>query len=182
MMFAMQVVNNACRMICVVCGKPCVRMCVLWPTGSCEDSQRTPQHREPTQSIVRRREVSAGPRRDDKRDRGFHLCLKRPAVRTCYGCKRVLAHRYSTPPNDVIVRSYMPRQYTDKNTGVVTQTRTASATYFRLNLNCLRRESPRINARDVFVHDEVLSTLTDGHIETVRAFGLELCPKTDDHV
>ena len=51
----------------------------------------------------------------------YHLWLKRPAVKTCYGCKQRFAQCYNRPPKDIIIRRFMHRRYTDHAGGAAEQ-------------------------------------------------------------
>ena len=111
---------------------------------------------------------------------GYHLWMKRPAVKSCYGCKQTFADCYSKPPKDVIIRRFMMRQYKDKKTGLVTKSSKVSAAYFHLNMDCIRKVTPRVNMKDLFIHDEVWPHLNQERLTRLQKLGLQLFPNEDD--
>jgi len=105
---------------------------------------------------------------------GYHLCIKGAAVKSCYGCKRSFAQCYSKPPKDIIIRRFMQRQYKDGKTGVMMKSPRKSAAYFHMNINCLRKVTPHVNVKDVFVHEEIWPYLTGQRGARVKEFGLDI--------
>jgi len=155
---------------CFVSDQEIIALILLLLTGRQPDAEHV-------SSISAAITSSATSGRQEKATRhGYHLWMKSPAVTWCYGCRRRFADRYSKPPRDVIIRRFMNRRYEDKKTGIVKKSSKVSATYFHLNMNCVRKVTPCVNIKDLFVHDEVWPHLTGERVSILQKFGLELFP------
>jgi len=110
---------------------------------------------------------------------GYHLWLKKPALRTCYGCKQRFAECYSIPPKDIIIRRFMRRAYKDSQTGTTKRATRMSATYFHLNMDCVRKVTSSANVKDIMVHDEVWPLLIGERVSRVQKFGMDIFPEED---
>jgi len=109
----------------------------------------------------------------------YHLWLKRPAVKTCYGCKQRFADCYNRPPKDIIIRRFMHRKYTDSHISTIKRARKSSAAYFHLNMDCIRKVTSSANVTDIVVHDEVWSLLLGKHVSRLQDFGMDILPDED---
>jgi len=123
--------------------------------------------------------MQAGAERKPTKRLEYHVCIKGPAIKSCYGCKHSFAECYTRPPKDVIIRRFINRRYIDKNTGLLVQSPKISAAYFHLNMNCLRKDTPSVNTKDIYVHDEVWPLLTEERLARLRTFGLNLAPDVE---
>jgi len=110
----------------------------------------------------------------------YHLWLKRPAVKSCYGCKKRFADCYNRPPRDIIIRRLMHGNYTGVNVGgTMKRSRKSSAAYFHLNMDCIRKVTASVNVTDIVVHDEVWSLLFGERICRLHDFGMHILPDED---
>ena len=109
----------------------------------------------------------------------YHLWLKRPAVKTCYGCKQRFAQCYNRPPKDIIIRRFMHRRYKDHETGTYKRASKSTATYFHLNMDCIRKVTSSSNVKDIIVHDEVWPLLFGERVNRLRTFGMYIETEED---
>lgn len=99
----------------------------------------------------------------------FHIALlsKHPAVVKCYGCDAAIR----APAHDVILQLYCNRVYKNKNRESCVAAK-RSACYFHLNLECARKAVPRMELRDIVLHDETRPACSQEQINKLLRFGV----------
>ena len=130
------------------------------------------KHRPPDSPISKKRTVSQlceGALPPSERQ-PFHLVLFGSIlnVKRCYGCGLEFKNKQKKEPNDLLLKQYCYRRYKDKKSGNYMLTKNLQAAYFHLNLDCARKQEPRMELRDVLLHKEVACLLTDGHKRVLR--------------
>ena len=85
----------------------------------------------------------------------------------CYGCDAAIR----APAHDVILQLYCNRVYKNKNRESCVAAK-RSACYFHLNLECARKAVPRMELRDIVLHDETRPACSQEQINKLLRFGV----------
>ncbi|XP_034030069.1 uncharacterized protein LOC117513931 [Thalassophryne amazonica] len=156
-----------------------VAVCYQW-TGKKGDTARKEPHSSSVQPVL----TEVGPPRDiygnknkpvGNGDQPFTVCSKnRCNAKVCYGCGRKFVASSDRPPNDLLLKHFDYREWTDKDTKQMMKSKTLQATYFHLNIDCVRRRYPQTEIKDITVYNEVKDQLSPLHIRKLQSFGITL--------
>lgn len=74
----------------------------------------------------------------------------------------------------MILKHFCHREYKNDQ-GKIVQSPTVQAAYFHLKLDCARKVVTNMELSDIIIiHDEMKKSLSTGHKETLRKFGLNI--------
>ena len=90
-------------------------------------------------------------------------------ISTCYGCKNKFGAGMKSPPEDLIIKMPVKRDRLINKKWVSGWKNSWS--YFHLSLNCLKLVRSMVEVEDIYIPNDIRSSLSHAHIQKLQKMG-----------
>lgn len=102
----------------------------------------------------------------------FSVTFRQGLINRCRGCTQLFSERSKSAPHDLILKKLDFKEY--PKDGLWYRASTMAATYYHLNMNCVRRTFPLTEVQDILLYTEVAKSLSPGHVRVLQNFGIKV--------
>lgn len=99
----------------------------------------------------------------------FSITFRQGLIKRCQGCKQLFSEKTRTRPHDIILKKLDFKEYTQN--GIWHRSNTLANSYYHLKIDCVRRNFPQTQIKDIIIHDEIMANVDPGHINLLHKFG-----------